>query len=72
MHVRAKFRVTEKTQTMAGCAVKAEPVVGGTPENEQFYKYTPSGEIKLSLVADATADQFVVGKDYYVDFSPAE
>lgn len=43
-------------------------VHGGSPENNSFFAATPSGEIKVGTVA---ADRFEVGKEYFVDFSPA-
>jgi hypothetical protein len=48
-------------------------VVGGnTDENKQFFASTPSGQITLSIVNKAAADQLVLGKEYYVDFTEAE
>lgn len=73
MSVRAKFKVasiekpTEETAT-----VRLAPVVGGSPENDEFYKWTPSGSIELSTINAAAAEQFVEGKEFFVDFTPAE
>lgn len=41
----------------------------GTPENERFHRYTPSGTI--SITVDNPAVVFEFGKEYYVDFSEA-
>lgn len=40
----------------------------GNPENKAFFASTPSGSIEISTVR---ADHFEVGKEYYVDFTPA-
>lgn len=38
-------------------------------EDELFFAATPSGSITVGTM---NADRFVVGKDYYVDFSPVD
>jgi len=42
----------------------------GTPENERFHKYTPSGSIEITV--DKPNVTFELGKFYYVDFSEAQ
>lgn len=37
-------------------------------ENAQFWKYTPSGSLKVSSVRP---DTFEPGQDYYIDIHPA-
>lgn len=71
MPVRAKFTVMEVTNYAEGSKIILRPVVDGSPENEEFYKWTPSGEIELSTINPDAATQFVPGQDYYVDFTPA-
>lgn len=41
----------------------------GTPENERYAKYTPSG--KLEITVDNPAVVFEPGKNYYLDFTEA-
>lgn len=43
-------------------------VTRGEPggENESFFKYTPTGSIKISSIKE---DQFIPGQEYYVDFT---
>jgi hypothetical protein len=51
------------------------PVYGnGDPnhENTKFWEASPSGEIKLGTVNEAAWSQFELGKEYYIDFTPAE
>lgn len=50
------------------------PVFGnGDPnhENTKFWQASPSGEIKLGTINAAAAEQFVLGEEYYIDFTPA-
>jgi hypothetical protein len=43
-------------------------VTSGSPENEQFYKWTPGGEVRVAITKN---DVFVPGKQYYLDFVEA-
>jgi hypothetical protein len=42
----------------------------GTPENDRFHKYTPSGSIRIAV--DNPSVVFEPGKFYYVDFTEAQ
>lgn len=76
--VRAKFTCTKIESNGAtnpsdkGATIILYPVVGGSAENESFYRWTPGGSISLSTVNESAAAQFEEGKAYYVDFTPAE
>lgn len=76
--VRAKFKCISVTPNNAeadadkATDVLLQPVTSGSEENKDFFKLTPCGEIKLSTINPAAADQFIVGKDYYIDFTVAE
>ena len=70
--VRAKFRCETKTETVHGFKVELKPVISGSQENEDFYRYTPGGEITLYTINENAASQFIIGKEYYIDFTPAE
>jgi hypothetical protein len=74
--VRAKFNVISKEQSgTKECIthkVVLRPVFGNNEENKAFWKYTPTGVIELQTINQNAADQFEVGKEYYVDFTPAE
>lgn len=50
------------------------PVFSDVPgsENKKFWDATPTGEIRLGVVNQAAWRNFDIGKEYYVDFSPAE
>lgn len=74
MSVRAKFTCQSKehdTSDPAHGTVTLEAVHSGSPENEEFFNMTPSGQISLGILNPYAFDQFEPGKDYYVDFSPA-
>jgi len=72
MSVRCKFKVTHVNAAPNGEATIAlQPVYGGSPENDQFFRYTPSGSISIGTVNAEAAKQFELGKEFYVDFTPA-
>ncbi|TVY09884.1 hypothetical protein [Paenibacillus cremeus] len=66
--VRAKFKCAFKE----GNSVRLEAVISGSEENEQFWKYTPFGQIQMSVDNEKAQEQFEEGKEYYVDFTLAE
>ncbi len=77
MKVRAKFLCTGNGKvgySPEGVTsnITLQPVTGNSEENKDFFRWTPGGKIELSVVNPATAEQFEVGKEYYVDFTPAE
>lgn len=73
--VRAKFTVWSITDSdfddQGGKEIVLQAVTYGSKENEEFFKYTPSGGITLSIVNPKAAEQFHVGDDFYVDFIKA-
>lgn len=69
--VRAKMVCSSVGKTGDTFSVQLSPVVGGSEENEQFYKYTPGGTVFLEVLSEETASHFEQGQEYYVDFSKA-
>lgn len=73
--VRAKFKCMQVTKQTGWAGYeflyssKFSPVTSGSEENAAFYAASPGGEISLST---AKADHFEVGREYYVDFTPAD
>ena len=74
--MRAKFHVTQISR-QAGWSghkeihtVKLSPVSGNSLENKSFYAATPGGEISLSCVPDVVGNNFNIGQEFYVDFTP--
>jgi hypothetical protein len=73
MAVRAKFKVRSIVEYEGGMKeAKLEAVVSGSPENAEFFKWTPSASINLSTLNPAEADQFTPGREFFVDFTPAD
>lgn len=70
-NMRCKFSCKEVIQHDT-YRIVLEAVYSGSPENREFFKYTPSGHITMDVVTSAAARQFKVGHDYYVDFTDAE
>jgi hypothetical protein len=76
MITRCKFscQVVRKTFAREGDSGKfvyeAEfsAVCTGSKENEEFFKWTPSGSLKIGVYKE---DVFQPGKDYYIDISEA-
>ncbi len=74
MSVRAKMRVGSMTPYEGeggGGTVNLVPVAGGSPENDEFYRWTPGGSVQLGTVNQLAYDQFAIGREFYVDFTPA-
>ncbi len=78
MSVRAKMKVMAITpfaanEPGAACAeVRLMPVYGDSPENKSWSRYTPNGECRMTITNPEAIDAFVLGKDYFVDFTPAD
>ncbi len=82
--VRAKFKVESKKQMLWQVAnnkggydpkivteIELNPCYPSSEENKAFYAATPGGKIMLPCVNPEVADQFVLGSEMYVDFTPA-
>lgn len=78
--VRAKFFVSNIQNHQTGnpddfyATVTLMPVFGtygDGKENESWSRYTPSGEIRMSITNPAAVDALELGKAYFVDFTPA-
>lgn len=68
---RAKFKV-ERVEPNPECGrVVLRAVTGGSEENEQFFRWTPAGELDLQVVRPEIVDQFQVGQEFYLDLTPA-
>lgn len=72
MNVRAKFKVASVTEAEGGLkTARLHPVTSGSPENAEFFKWSPSGTIELGTLNPAAAAHFVPGLEFYVDFTVA-
>lgn len=80
MSVRAKFTVVAIKRQKYGRdqevhTVEMSPVYGNgdaNHENTKFWQATPQGRVELGCVNQAAAEQFELGKEYYLDFTKAE
>ena len=77
MKVRAKFTVDsiERRKRWDGeeqQTVKMSPVSGNeSEENRKFWEATPTGKLEIGCAKAETAGLFELGREYYVDFTPA-
>lgn len=74
MAVEARFMVNEKTERIAvedACAVrvKLEAAYNDGVGNEDWSKWTPSGEIEMEISNPPAADFFKTGEVYRVVFT---
>ncbi len=72
MKTRAKFKCDEVSQTVNGGKIILSPVTSGSPENEEFFRWTPYGKIEIGTINPKAIKQFIPGKDYYVDFTKCD
>lgn len=72
---RAKFKVETKNAYPdgKGANIEMRAVYSEDPnhENKAFWDATPSGYLQMSIKSSA-AEMFEVGKEYYLDISPAD
>lgn len=77
MSVRAKFVCNviepEKYQGEDAYRIVLNATTPHNSENdlEKFWKYTPSGSFEMRTVNGKAAEQFEVGKSYYIDIHEA-
>lgn len=83
--VRAKFKCSNKVPTEYGqTKVTFHPVgpeynaktgkcefPADAGDNKEFWEASPSGELVLWIKNQAATDRFIVGQEYYLDFTPA-
>lgn len=69
--VRAKFRCDKKEASCDGFQIRMSAVVYGSPENEEFFKWTPGGQLTLGTINEKAAAELIEGQEYYLDISPA-
>ena len=86
MSFRAKCRITgvhqmnslhknhEGKLPVETVQVTLQPVYGGGDDeaNKQWSKWTPSGQLQLSITNPAIFPELVPGRTFYVDFTPTE
>jgi hypothetical protein len=65
--------VTEQYVKQESRTFSFRPVYSDKPgaENKKFWDATPGGSLRLECVNAAVWDSFEVGKEYFVDITPA-
>ena len=72
MQVKAKMFCNQKEEAHEGTFnINLTAVTSGSEENKQFFKYTPSGNVSLQTINVSAAQEFEIGKEYYVTFKQA-
>jgi hypothetical protein len=69
--VRAKFKVDNIVNYGSQKTVNMTPVTSGSEENKSFSLWTPTGSLSIRITNPEAFDKFEVGKEYYIDFTPA-
>ena len=78
----AKFQVTNvikteqpgwKSQELHMRPVSDKPYdADGNSEDSSFARWTPAGELKMTITNPNLFDKFVIGDKYYLNFTKAE
>lgn len=75
----AKFRVSNVTTISESCeqlelsAVSEKPFDGdGKSDDNDFARWTPTGELKMSITNPNLIGKFKVGEKFYLNFTPAD
>lgn len=73
-NVRAKVRCNSRNETPgSGTSLSFSAVTDGSEENKSFSDATPNLSLNMTISpGKPAADSFEQGKEYYLDFSPAE
>lgn len=79
--MRCKFRATSVRHVASNWSAQSKveqeqeevvlSAVGG-PENEPWSRYTPYGELKLTVTNNKAFGEIKGGQDYYIDITPVE
>ncbi len=71
--VRAKLKcwTVEKSADGESEQVMMMPVTDDSPENKTWSKYTPAGQVNLTINNPECHGKFEAGKGYFADFTPA-
>ncbi|PVE25420.1 hypothetical protein DC522_05865 [Microvirga sp. KLBC 81] len=75
MNVRAKFKCQQIVRTHGNPEGSAEVRLTAATSgeaNKEWSKWTPSGSITMLITNPSAIEAFELGKEYYVDFTPAE
>lgn len=75
MTVRAKFQCVEIKQLFGNpdgsAEVRLTAVYGNGEANKEWSQWTPQGNLTMLITNPAAIDQFDLGAEYFIDFTPA-
>jgi hypothetical protein len=71
MTIRAKFYCESVLLSKGMQQVTLRPVTNGVG-NESWSKWTPSGQIAMTITNPSVIGAFVPGDEYYIDINPAK
>lgn len=74
--VRAKFKLQEmkivaSNPDEVSAVMTFNAVYGDGKENKEWSKYTPSGQLTMTVTNPGAVSKFQVGCEYYLDFTKA-
>lgn len=73
LKICAKFRCTSVKKIEGGQeVVEMSPVTSGSDDNKTWSKYTPCGSLSMTITAEGAVGHFEPGRQYFLDFTPAE
>jgi hypothetical protein len=76
--MRAKFKVTKLEDFGSGQQLCMNPVCAdkfgpnGESEDNDFARYTPNGELTMTITNPDLFGKLIPGEKYYLDFTKAE
>lgn len=77
--MRAKMRITEVNRFEGSDRIKMVAVArssgyaaDGSDEDNTYAKFTPQGELTITVNNPALLGKYEPGKKFYLDFTPAE
>lgn len=76
--MRAKFQVNKVEQFQGSDRITANAVASkaypadGTDEDNTYAKFSPSGDLTLTIANPTLIGKIEPGQKYYLDFTPAE
>jgi hypothetical protein len=71
--IRAKFNVESVLKTRWGSEeTKLTAVIGTNDDNKAWCKSTPCGNLSITIDNPQAQGKLIPGKEYYIDFIPAE
>lgn len=72
MNIRAKFRVEGVTKHgEEHTTIRLRAVTTGSEENKKYWKYTPSGDMTMTVMSHVVAD-FKPDQEYYITLELAD